>query len=211
MRTHISKSLQTRCRAIQNAVKTYNTAAAMLYPPRPLLKWSRVSQYAFLEEFNLLHETRQDIHSKLWVKPVIRETIRQYLHIQRAEEEILCCNVEVRRLHSAILSENKMFDDVVFQLRVTGSLILPAVEDFCTHCRRINAQLLAWIHQIHALKGFSGHTSPGDRAGIPVAVPGNSPNDNNMPVEHDEGDKVDEEVARDMNSLVDYISDLILH
>ena len=28
MRTHIAKVLQSRCKAIQNAVKTYNTAAA---------------------------------------------------------------------------------------------------------------------------------------------------------------------------------------
>ncbi|KAG1853644.1 hypothetical protein F4604DRAFT_1933044 [Suillus subluteus] len=54
MCTHISKSLQTRCHAIQNAVKTYNAAAAALSPPRPQLDWSKVSHYSFLEEFNLL-------------------------------------------------------------------------------------------------------------------------------------------------------------
>lgn len=57
MRTHISKTLQTRCKAIQNAVKKYNEAASEIDPPRPPLEWSRVSHYNFLDEFNLLRET----------------------------------------------------------------------------------------------------------------------------------------------------------
>lgn len=33
MCTHIAKSLQTLCKAIQNAVQTYNTAAIAMSPP----------------------------------------------------------------------------------------------------------------------------------------------------------------------------------
>ncbi|KAI0699449.1 hypothetical protein BC835DRAFT_1405155 [Cytidiella melzeri] len=44
MRTHIAKSLQTRCKTIQRAVKAYNAAAAMLDPPRPALDWSNVAR-----------------------------------------------------------------------------------------------------------------------------------------------------------------------
>ena len=36
MCTHIAKSLQTYCKAIQNAVQTYNTAATEMSPPLPL-------------------------------------------------------------------------------------------------------------------------------------------------------------------------------
>jgi hypothetical protein len=57
MRTHIAKSLQTRCKAIQNAVKTYNTAALEMNPPRPTLDWSKASHYTFLEDFELLRNT----------------------------------------------------------------------------------------------------------------------------------------------------------
>ena len=64
MRTHIAKALQSRCKAIRNAVKAYNTAATHLEPPRPPISWEAVSHINFLEEFNLLHNTRQDIRDK---------------------------------------------------------------------------------------------------------------------------------------------------
>ena len=51
IRTHIAKSLQTHCKAIQNAVKKYNEAATALLPPRPSLDWSHVSHYSFLDKF----------------------------------------------------------------------------------------------------------------------------------------------------------------
>ncbi|KAG2353443.1 hypothetical protein BDR07DRAFT_1496245 [Suillus spraguei] len=57
MQTHIAKSLQTRCKAIQNAMKIYNEAALTLNPPAPMLDWSKVSHYTFLEDFVLLQET----------------------------------------------------------------------------------------------------------------------------------------------------------
>ena len=53
-RTHLAKSLQTRCKAIRSATDTYNKAARLLDPPRPPLDWAQVSRYSFLEEFNLL-------------------------------------------------------------------------------------------------------------------------------------------------------------
>ena len=74
MRTHIAKALQSRCKAIRNAVKTYNAAAAELVPPHSPISWETVSHINFLEEFNLLHDTRQDIHEKPWSQPAIRYT-----------------------------------------------------------------------------------------------------------------------------------------
>src|SRR5258705_13616107 len=61
MRTHIAKALQSHCKAIQNAVKTYNTAATQLDLPRPPINWEAVSHINFLEEFNLLHNMCQDV------------------------------------------------------------------------------------------------------------------------------------------------------
>ena len=77
MRTHIAKSFQKRCKAIQNAVKAYNAAAVALDPPRPTLDWTRVSHYGFLNEFNLLRDTRQDIRDKPWTDLAVRETMKQ--------------------------------------------------------------------------------------------------------------------------------------
>jgi hypothetical protein len=77
MRTHIAKSLQRWCKAIQNAAKAYNAAAMALDPPRPTLNWAKASHYSFLEDFELLRDTRQDIRSKPWAQPVIRATMKQ--------------------------------------------------------------------------------------------------------------------------------------
>jgi hypothetical protein len=76
MRTHIAKALQSRCKAIRNAVKTYNTAAAQLDPPRPPISWESISHINFLEEFNLLHDTHQDICEKQWSQPAVRELMK---------------------------------------------------------------------------------------------------------------------------------------
>ena len=95
MRTHITKSLQTRCKAIQNAVRQYNTAAEAMSPPRPKLDWSKASHYTFLEDFELLHNTCHDIHAKPWADPVVQSTMKQASRIKRAKEEIGTCNFEL--------------------------------------------------------------------------------------------------------------------
>ncbi|KAG2029491.1 hypothetical protein BDR03DRAFT_936832 [Suillus americanus] len=152
MRTHIAKSLQTRCKAIQNAVKSYNTAALALDPPAPTLDWSKVSHYNFLEEFVLLRETRQDIHSKRWAEPVVREVMKQSLRIERAHEEIHRCNVESRRLHTSIIDEERHF---------VSDPLSGALEEFCQRRRRINAHVLARLQDLYSLDGFTGCSTPG--------------------------------------------------
>lgn len=160
---HISKSLQTCCHAIQTAIKKYNDAALQLHPLCPLLEWSKVSHYSFLEEFNLLHKMRQDIRDKMWARPAIHETMQQWLHIQCAKEEIERCNVEVRRLHTFIVDEDWHFTRVLSSLEELPLYF--TVQEFCTHRRLVNSQLLDRIFQIYALSSFSGVASPGLRKG----------------------------------------------
>jgi hypothetical protein len=99
MRTHIAKALQSRCKAIRNAVKVYNAAAAQLDPPRPPISWESVSHINFLEEFNLLHDTRQDIRKKQWSQPAVRDLMKLSQRVKRAHEEIERCHVAIRRLY----------------------------------------------------------------------------------------------------------------
>lgn len=211
MRTHIAKSLQTRCRAIQNAVKKYNEAASELQPPRPPLEWSKVSHFSFLDEFNLLRETRQDIREKPWTKPAIRETIRQYLRIQRAKEEVIRCNVEVRRLHTAIVVENEAFARILDALKMSNSPIFVAVREHCTRRCCISQQLLSRISQIHRLDGFSGDKSFGVRKGSSsVEIPSAVTTDQLLENDETEGLDEDNELERDIGTLVEFISDMAL-
>jgi hypothetical protein len=131
MRTHIAKALQKRSKAIQRAVKTYNTAAAALDPPRPTIDWNTVSHYKFLEDFPLLRNTSQDLTGKRWALPAVRETMKQWRRVCRAREEIVCCNVKIRRLHTSIVDEGRRFDKILDQSVVLGP-IHGAVMDYIT-------------------------------------------------------------------------------
>lgn len=165
MRSHIAKALQKRCKAIQRALQDYNKAAASLNPPRPPLEWSEVSHYGFLDEFTLLRENREEILSKPWARPVIRETIKQANRIARAHEEVERCNIEARRLLTFILDEHDLFDTVEKSMKESCNPLLVTVQEYCARRRRINIQLLARISQIHTLDGFTGERSYGTAKG----------------------------------------------
>ena len=162
MRTHIAKALQKRSKAIQRAVKMYNTAAAALDPPRPAIDWNTVSHYKFLEDFPLLRNTSQDLTGKRWALPAVRETMKQWRRVCRAREEIVRCNVEIRRLHTSIVDEGRRFDKILDQPVVLGP-IHGAVMDFITRRTRVNNRLLNKISRIYDLEGFSGTPFPGIR------------------------------------------------
>ncbi|KAG6875654.1 hypothetical protein C0992_002944 [Termitomyces sp. T32_za158] len=91
MCTHIAKSLQTWSKTIRAAISHYNNLAIPL--GRPTLDWTRVSHYAFLDDFYLLHHSCNDINQKPWADPVICETMHKYQRLQRAKEEIICSRI----------------------------------------------------------------------------------------------------------------------
>ncbi|KZT06567.1 uncharacterized protein LAESUDRAFT_759387 [Laetiporus sulphureus 93-53] len=95
IRTHIVKSLQTRCKAIHNAVDTYNALAVKMTPPRPTLDWNKVTHYTFLEEFNLLRDTGNILHEKPWAHPAVCAVMKQANRLARAHEELEHLNVEI--------------------------------------------------------------------------------------------------------------------
>jgi hypothetical protein len=165
MRRHIAKSLQTRCKAIQNAVKNYNIAALEMVPPRPTLDWSTASHYSFLEDFEMLRNTRQDIQGLPWAQPVIRAAMKQAQRIKRAHEEIYNCNIEIRRLLTYIIDENADLKDISLDLKTHNHPITGAVDEFILRRQRVNASLLSRIQVIHDLVGFSGNKTVGTRLG----------------------------------------------
>jgi hypothetical protein len=224
MRTHIAKALQSRCKAIRNAVKTYNAAAAQLDPPRPPISWETVSHINFLEEFNLLHNTRQDIHEKPWSRPAVRELMKISQRVKRAHEEIERCHVAIRRLYTSIYDEAEDFKNALSRLRTGDPLIYGAAFDFITRRQQVNNLLLARLKSLVNSPEYSGDCSRGVRLGggvssyndkgvddvgqEPVGVMGDLDRD-------DGNDNDDEELGVDetdelVGQLVDYVSDLAL-
>ncbi|KAG1781307.1 hypothetical protein EV702DRAFT_1177559 [Suillus placidus] len=193
----------SRCKAIQHGVKVYNEAAVEI--GQPTLDWTKVSHYAFLEEFALLGATSEDIRSKRWAEPAVCELMKQALRVERAHKEIKCCNIEICRLHTAIADEENTFS-----------------HKFCTRRRRINAHILACLQDIYMLKGFTGDTNVGVRKGSIPADHSSSSTIEDLLVDErwqldsdnrDDRDDIDanDAVAEEIGGLVNYIADLPMH
>jgi hypothetical protein len=209
-RTHLAKSLQTRCKTIRSATDAYNRAARSLNPPRPPLDWAQVSRYSFLEEFNLLRNTQRDITAMPWTKPAIRETIKKYLRVCRAREELERCNVEVRRVLTSIRDEDHQFGRAIQRLKDQKSGILGPVIEYCTHRRRVNSLLLGHIRQIFDLDGYTGSKLAGCKRGS--RAEGGKGTDNaaydNEDFGGDDGEEIDEGEMNLVDGLLDFVTKL---
>ncbi|KAG6823286.1 hypothetical protein H0H92_010726 [Tricholoma furcatifolium] len=96
LRKHIAKALKVRSQAIKNALERYNAAAASMSPCRPSLAWDEVMEYAFLSDFELLQNCREDVRQQAWGKPSARLAMDKYFRMERAREEITCLNIEIQ-------------------------------------------------------------------------------------------------------------------
>ncbi|KAI0701463.1 hypothetical protein BC835DRAFT_1404505 [Cytidiella melzeri] len=190
MRTHITKSLQTRCKAIQQAITAYNAAAAALDPPRPPLNWSEIGDHHFLEQFALLQDTCQDVRGKQWTEPAVRACLKMHLWIRRAREEIDRLNIEVRRVHTAIRDERILFHQVRDRLVAAGDPMLGVVIEFTERRQRINSELLSRVHQVYSLVGYTSVKGVGNRLG-------SLPLDDNPDVASLDGRAADDDQAAD--------------
>ncbi|THU84014.1 hypothetical protein K435DRAFT_688431 [Dendrothele bispora CBS 962.96] len=184
MRTHISQALQKRSNAIRNAVRRYNTAATALEPPRPTLDWSKVSHFSFLDEFNILQDTRHSVFDKPWAQANIRDTMKRHRRVTRAREEIIRCNIELRRLHTSIIDEEHRFVKILKRLKHERSPNYGPVHEYITRRRGAHRLLMEQIQLTHDLPGFTGSKAPGvhkreDSAPIdlPSAAPDLDPDD----------------------------------
>ncbi|KAJ7156602.1 hypothetical protein C8R43DRAFT_883952 [Mycena crocata] len=107
MRKHIAKALQARSKAVKNGIDRYNAAAIVMSPPMPELTWEQVVEYAFLANFDILRDTRAEIRSRPWTRPLYRLAMDRYFKILRAREEIKRLNVEIPRVITWIRDENR--------------------------------------------------------------------------------------------------------
>lgn len=172
MRMHINKSLKTRCRAIQNALKKYNTAAKEI--GRDPLEWSDVSTYGSLAEFELLKECRQDIRSLPWTDSKNRQAAIHTLKIERAKEERLRLNVEIRNLLTSMRDEEVDFNYHINRLQESDSLISAELRTVLARRQRMNNINRARLEKIFCLPCFTGSKEPGTRIGRaePMVVDG---------------------------------------
>ncbi|KAE9386543.1 hypothetical protein BT96DRAFT_960562 [Gymnopus androsaceus JB14] len=201
MRTHISNALQR--------LKSYNTAAQALNPPRNTLDWSKLSHFTFLDQFNILKDTRHSVFDQPWVKPVVRSLMKQHRQIERAREEIIHCDIGIRRLHTSITDEEKKFKAI---LKTLDSPMLGPVSDFIQRRQAVNQLLLARIHRTYNLPGFTGNPTPGKQKGsADIPEPEATALEANIDPHSDDGeDEDDDEFTEGVGAVVDFMSNISL-
>ncbi|TEB39060.1 hypothetical protein FA13DRAFT_1619949 [Coprinellus micaceus] len=156
-RTLLAKALRTRSKAIQNAANRYNEATRQLDPPGPHLDWTQIAKYNFVEEFSLLRSARRDIRPERWSDGEVREAMKLHQRIERAREEIVRLNVEVRQLYTAIHDEHILFAKVRLELERAGQYeLLGALTDLVTERKGVNMSILRYLEDIKGLHGYSG-------------------------------------------------------
>ncbi|KAG1888001.1 uncharacterized protein F5891DRAFT_1218431 [Suillus fuscotomentosus] len=219
LRKHIAKALQTRSVAIRSALNTYNSIASSMYPPRQTLKWEDVVEYAFLADFDLLHDTRADVSRHPWSSPGARSAMDLYFKMCRAREEIQRLNIETRRLATYIQDEDIYLRRCEDQLKDANPALAHQVALHRNIRGRFNSRHLNWLYDISRLSGFSGIITPG--ASINTSL-GDSAN-NGASVDSDtqddlDGEEEEEEVAeevsrslQDVLRIADDFSQLELH
>ncbi|KAI0257732.1 hypothetical protein BC834DRAFT_839332 [Gloeopeniophorella convolvens] len=154
LRTHINKSLKTRCKAIQRALKKFNEAATAL--GRPSLEWKDISSYESLAEFELLRECRDDIRQQPWADSANRQALLYALKIERANEERERLNIEVARLVDWMKNEEALLMETITQLRNEQSSLIFEIEDWLARRLRQNQLHRSRILQIYQLRHFTG-------------------------------------------------------
>lgn len=160
---HLGKALSVRCKAIRRALKQYNAAAQALDPPKKTLNWDTVSKYNFIEEFDMLSDTKGTITQKPWAQPAGRAALKTWNRIKRAREEIERCNIEARRVHTAIHDEEKLFSAVLHGMK--DDILYEAVREVCDRRRVSNSHIMVWLQRLYHLPQFSGVSTPGTRTG----------------------------------------------
>lgn len=78
-----------------------------MIPCKPNLTWDDVVEYAFLADFDLLRDSREDIRDRPWAKPACRVAMDQHFKQKRAAEEIVRLNVKIPRLITYMHDESR--------------------------------------------------------------------------------------------------------
>ncbi|KAJ7719756.1 hypothetical protein B0H14DRAFT_3098579 [Mycena olivaceomarginata] len=211
LRKHIAKALQARSKGVRSALDRYNDAAVLLSPPRTQLSWEQIVDYAFLADFDLLREGREDIRSEPWAQPAGRLAMDQHYKLLRADEEISRLNVEIPRLITYMVDEERFLVYHEGRLQAEGKQALAhQVKVQRVDRARFNSVHMERLTKLSKEEGFTASLSPGvgiskERL-IPEAVPGDSedvemqePSQRTVPVlprpdEEDEGDDEDADV-----------------
>ncbi|KIO19279.1 hypothetical protein M407DRAFT_11467 [Tulasnella calospora MUT 4182] len=159
LRTHIAKHLKKRSETVRTALKAYNTAAGAIGAEK--LDFKTVINYAFVSQFDLLRDARQDIRSKPWAQASNRFLMDKLFERDHAREEIVRLNVEVARLRTWICDEDHDFRSVINAMQETNPNLTSEIQEQAQRRFRIHERLLKTLQALERTAGFTGTRTPG--------------------------------------------------
>jgi hypothetical protein len=125
-------------------------------PAKPQLAWEKVVEYAFLAEFNLLRESREDIYTEPWALPTGRAAMDQHFKMVRAEEEIQRLDVEIPRLITYMADEHGFLAYQEHCLREEGEDALAhQVRTYCLEYGRFDDLHMQRLWKLSKEPGFT--------------------------------------------------------
>ncbi|KAJ7028886.1 hypothetical protein C8F04DRAFT_1212051 [Mycena alexandri] len=205
LRKHIAKALQARSKGVKSALDTYNAAAAALSPPRTPLTWDQIVNYAFLSDFDLLREGREDIRSEPWAQPGGRSAMDQHYKLLRADEEIARLNLEIPRLVTYMADEEAFLIHHERRLREEGSAGLAHQVALQRMERgRFNALHMDRLVKLSKEPGFTASLLRGvgmSDAGLPQ--------DTAAPRDEEGGEEVDDGGDEDVDAVADTLEHIL--
>ncbi|KAJ7871910.1 hypothetical protein B0H13DRAFT_2236318 [Mycena leptocephala] len=162
LRKHIAKALQARSKAVKNAIERYNEQAAAMDPLKPMVDWDEVVEYAFIADFDLLREGREDIRGELWAQPAGRRAMDQHFKLLRANEEIVRLNLEICRLVTYMVDEEAFLSREEERLRAVGMEGLAVqVGLLCMERGWFTDLHMSRLVKLSKVPGFTGSILPG--------------------------------------------------
>ncbi|KAG6887198.1 hypothetical protein C0992_000143 [Termitomyces sp. T32_za158] len=217
LRKHIGQALKARSQAIRSALDHYNTAAALLSPPRPPLAWDQVVEYAFLADFDLLRDCRQDVRERPWARPAARLAMDQYFKIERAREEIQRLNIEIKRVVTHMRDEEAFLSAKEEGLWSTDTTLAFQVQRYREERTRFYEVHRRRLNKLAKNPLFTGSIIPGtplnqslllnncqttmDVDGLPVVLNQGNDNDSDEDDEEDGSELAENEVAEVLDAL----------
>ncbi|KAJ7737113.1 hypothetical protein B0H16DRAFT_1664771 [Mycena metata] len=162
LRKHIAKALQARSKGVKAALERYNEAATAMTPPCTQLSWEQIINYAFLADFDLLRDGREDIRGEPWAQPAGRLAMDQHFKLLRADEEIARLNLEIPRLVTHMVDEDAF---LIYQERRLVHEGNPALAHQVGVYRmergRFNALHMERLMKLSKEPGFTASLTPG--------------------------------------------------
>ena len=133
-----------------------------MHPRRRILKWEEVVKYAFLSDFDLLQDGRQDISKLPWVSPMGHHAMDLHFKTCHTREEIQRLNIEIRRLITYVRDEETYLHECESRLKAVHPGLAYQVSRHRNVRGHFTLKHLKHLGDIASLPGFSGTLVPGE-------------------------------------------------